>query len=129
MTGLKQKFMSSDNHREVFKEIVNLAFYDGCLLSHWAVSSMCTNGHAIIEGSALRFFNCMCKNVVRDLSERDSHRNETKIKKLTGKRYGLNKFSVFILYMPVAKLSNCGNFWFPFPLSDNLVALEYFSNS
>ena len=29
MTGLKQKFMSSDNHREVFKEIVNLAFYDG----------------------------------------------------------------------------------------------------
>ena len=87
MTGLKQKFMSSDNHREVLKEIVNLAFYDGYVLSHWAVSSMCTNGHAIIEGLALRFFNCMCKNLIRNLSERDSHRNATKIKKLSGKRY------------------------------------------
>ena len=34
MTGLKQKFMSSNNHREVFKEIFNLAFYDGYVLSH-----------------------------------------------------------------------------------------------
>ena len=54
---------------------------------------------------------------------------QQKLRKTVVKDMRLNKFSVFILCMPVAKLSNCGNFWFPFSLSDNPVALEYFSNS
>ena len=45
---------------------------------------MCNNGHTLIEGLALRFFNCMRKNLVRDLTENESYNASRKIRKLTG---------------------------------------------
>ena len=85
-TDLKQTFLTSDHQRDVFKEIVNVSFHDGCVVSPWSVAARCNNGHSLIDGLAIRFFNCMCKNLVRDVSEKESMRAARKIRKLTGKR-------------------------------------------
>ena len=86
MTELKQKLLRCDHQRDVFKKIVNISFYDTCAMLPWSFASICSNGHDIIDGIAMRFFNCMCKNLVRDLNESESSRAARKIRKLCCKR-------------------------------------------
>ena len=84
-TALKHQFLLSDYQREVFKEIVNISFFDGRSIPPWTVASRCNNGHALVEGIATPFFNCMSKNLVRDLSSVKNNRVARKIRKLNGK--------------------------------------------
>ena len=84
-SGLRNKFLKGMDQREIFKEIVSTAFYDVSVISPWSVCAMCSNGHNILEGIALRFFNCMSKNLVRDFSESEALKSVRKIRKLTGK--------------------------------------------
>ena len=86
MTDLKQKLLRCDHQRDVFKKILNISFYNACAMLHWSFASICSNGHYIINGIAMRFFNCMCKNLVRALSESESSRTARKIRKICGKR-------------------------------------------
>ena len=69
MTGLKQKLLSCNPQKDVFKKNVNISFYDARVMLPWSFASICNNGHAIIDGIAMRLFNSMRKNLVRDLSE------------------------------------------------------------
>ena len=82
--GLRTQFLKGGDQRSVFKEIVSTAFHEGCVISPWLVCAMCNNGHNIVEGIAVRFFNCMSKNLVRDISESEARKSSRKIRKLTG---------------------------------------------
>ena len=54
---LKKRFLSSADQRSVFKEIVNIAFFESGVLSPWSVPTMCSKGHNLLEGISARFFN------------------------------------------------------------------------
>ena len=84
-TALKHQFLLSDYQREVFKEIVSISFFDGRIIPPWTVASRCNNGHALVEGIATPFFNCMSKNLVTDLSSVENNRVARKIRKPNGK--------------------------------------------
>ena len=86
MIELKHKLLRCDHQRDIFKKIVNISFYDTCAMLPWSFASICSNRHDIIDGIAMPFFNCMCKNLVRDLNESESSRAARKIRKLCGKR-------------------------------------------
>ena len=45
---------------------------------------MCDNERNILYGVALRLFNCMSQNLVRDISESETLKSVRKIRKLTG---------------------------------------------
>lgn len=85
-TDVKKKFLSGCDQREVFKKLVSMAFYEGNVMSPRFVPVVCDKGHDILDGLAMRFFNCMMKNLVRSLSERSTKKVDSKIKKLTGKQ-------------------------------------------
>jgi len=54
--SMQQKFLNVHNQRDVFREIVTLAFYKGVGVSPWSVTVMCAKGHNILEGLSIRFF-------------------------------------------------------------------------
>ena len=83
---LKKSFLNGLRQRGVFTQIVNITFYDGTLISQWYGPALCHNGHNLLEGVSARFYNCMCKNLVRDLSARESNRSTRKIQKLCGEK-------------------------------------------
>ena len=83
---LKKSFLNGLRQREVFTQIVNITFYDGTLILQWCVPALCRNGHNLLQRVSTRFYNCMCKNLVRDLSERENSRSTRKIQKLSGKK-------------------------------------------
>ena len=82
---LKKRFLSSVYQRSVFKEIVNIAFFESGVVSPWSVPTMCSKGHNLLEGISARFFNCMAKNLMRSMRGEDSSRVSRKINKITGK--------------------------------------------
>ena len=82
----KKSFLNGLRQREVFTQIVNITFYDGTLISHWCVPALCHKEHNLLEGVLARFYNCMCKNLVRDVSERENNRSIKKVQKLFGKK-------------------------------------------
>ena len=65
--SLSENFLKATNQRNVFKEIVVLSFYEGEIVSPWSFAVMCENGPNILEGVCVRFFNTMCKNLLRQL--------------------------------------------------------------
>ena len=83
-SNLRKKFLSGMDQQVIFQEIVSTAFYEGSIIPSWTVCVMCDNGHNILDGVALRFFNCMSKNLVRDISESETLKSVRKIRKLTG---------------------------------------------
>ena len=82
---LKKRFLSSVDQRSVFKEIVNIAFFESGVVSPWSVPIMCSKGHNLLEGISARFFNCMAKNLIRSMRAEESSRASRKINKITGK--------------------------------------------
>ena len=82
---LKKRFLSSVDQRSVFKEIVNIAFFENGVVSPWSVPTMCSKGHNLLEGISARFFNCMAKNLMRSMRAEKSSRVSRKINKITGK--------------------------------------------
>ena len=67
--SLREKILKASNQQNVFKEIVVLSFYEGEIVSPWSFAVMCKNGHNILEGISVRFFNTMCKNVLHQLND------------------------------------------------------------
>ena len=53
---LKKRFLSSVDQQSVFKEIVNIAFFESGVVSPWSVPTMCSKGHNLFEGIFARFF-------------------------------------------------------------------------
>ena len=82
---IQEKFLCSANQRGIFSEIVTMASYEGKMICPWSLAAMCSKGHNILEGIALRFFNCMCKNLLRSMNKVETGRVSRKIQKLTGK--------------------------------------------
>jgi len=41
--------------------------------------------HDVLRGVSIRFFNCMCKNLQREMNEFETKKAARKIRKLTGK--------------------------------------------
>ena len=82
---LKKRFLNSADQRSVFKEIVNIAFFESCVVSPWSVSTMCSKGHNLIEGIFARFFNCKAKHLMRIMRVEKSNRASQKAGKKTGK--------------------------------------------
>ena len=91
-SGLRNQFLKGIDQREIFKEIVSTAFYNGSVISPSSVCAISSNGHNILEGIAFPFFNCMSKNLVRNINESEALKSVSKIRKLTGKRLRVNKF-------------------------------------
>ena len=67
--SLSENFLKATNQRNVFKEIVVLSFYEGEIVSPWSFAVMCENGPNILEGISVRFFNTLCKNLLRQLND------------------------------------------------------------
>jgi len=82
---MRQNFLNSGNQRDIFKEIVTVAFYECVVVSPWSVAAMCEKGHNILEGIAIRFFNTMCKNLLREMNEHEPAKVARKIRKLAGR--------------------------------------------
>lgn len=82
-SDLKNRFLTCQNQRFAFEEIINIVFYEKCSDYSWSIATMCANGHNILEGISKRFFNCMIKNLMRNLREEDSSKSSRKIRKLT----------------------------------------------
>ena len=82
---MRETFLSGLNQREVFNEIVSMAFYEGKIIGLWSVSAMCNTGHNILEGIFIRFFNCMGKNLLREMNELAAIKAVKKTRKMTGK--------------------------------------------
>ena len=66
--SLRENFLKATNQQNVFKEIVILSFYEGEIVSPWSFAVMCENGHNILQGISVRFFNTMSKNLFRQLN-------------------------------------------------------------
>ena len=58
---LKKRFMSSVDQRSVFKEIVNIAFFESGVVSPCSVPTMCSKGHNLLEGISARFLTAWLK--------------------------------------------------------------------
>ena len=58
---LKKRFLSSVNQRSVFKEIVNIAFFESRVVFPWFVPTMCSKGHNLLEGISTRFLTALLK--------------------------------------------------------------------
>ena len=76
---LKKRFLSSADQRSVFKEIVNIAFFESGVVSPWSVSTMCSKGHNLLEGISTRFFNYMAENLMRSMRAEESSRVPEKL--------------------------------------------------
>ena len=83
---MRHKFLScQENQRAVFTELVTFAFYEGAVISPWSLIPMCAKEHKILEGIAHGFFNCMCKNLIREISGTEAKKVSAKICKAVGK--------------------------------------------
>ena len=84
--GLRHNFLScQENQLTIFKELVTFAFYKVAVISPWSLTLICAKEHKILEGIAHGFFNCMCKNVIREISGTEANKVYAKIYKVVGK--------------------------------------------
>ena len=81
-SDLKKSFLSAENQQEIFKEIVNISYFNDDVAFR-SIPALCSNGHNIVEGVSIRFYNCMCKNLIRQLTEKGRGGTSAKIKKLS----------------------------------------------
>ena len=80
-SDLKKSFLSAENQQEIFKEIVNISYFNDDVAFR-SLPVLCSNGHNIVEGVSIRFYNCMCKNLIRQLTEKGRRGTSAKIRKL-----------------------------------------------
>ena len=86
LRGLRHDFLScQENQRAIFKELVTFVFYEGAVISPWSLTPMCAKKHKILEGIAHGFFNCMCKNLIREISGTEANKVSAKISKVVAK--------------------------------------------
>ena len=80
-SDLKKSFLSAENQQEIFKEIVNISYFNDDVAFR-SLPVLCSNGHNIVEGVSIRFYNCMCKNLICQLTEKGRRGTSAKIRKL-----------------------------------------------
>ncbi len=76
---LKNKFMDStvSNKKLLFAEIIRILITEDMVMSDESVGeytitdTCCPKGHNFVSSLACRFFNCMCKNLVKQLTARN----------------------------------------------------------
>ena len=83
--SLQQRFYRRITKEKFFSEIVSLAFYENTVVSSWSMPAMCDEGHNILKGITTRFYNCMFKNMMRQLNDTEAVKASGKIRKLCGK--------------------------------------------
>ena len=79
-SDLKKSFLSAEN-QQIFKEIVNISYFNDDVTFR-SLPALCSNGHIIVEGVSIRFYNCMCKILIRQLTEKGRRGISAKIRKL-----------------------------------------------
>ena len=80
---LRQDFLSATNQRGVFVNIVLMAFYEQAIVPPWSVAVVCEKGHNILEGISSRYFNCMCKNLIRQINSLQISKEVRKLRKFS----------------------------------------------
>ena len=64
-SDLKKSFLSTKNQQEIFKENINIPIsYFNDDVAFRLLLALCSNGHNIVEGVSIRFYKCMCKNLI-----------------------------------------------------------------
>ena len=81
-SDLKKSFSSAENQQEIFKEIINISYFNDDVAFR-SLPALCSNGHNIVEGVSIRFYNCMCKNLICQLTEKGRRGISAKIRKLS----------------------------------------------
>lgn len=80
---LKALFLQASNQRELFCEIMEITMGENFEILFG--KTHCTEGHYFVPEISTRFFNCMAKNFVKNLSDASSAAAKAKkIKKLQG---------------------------------------------
>lgn len=84
--GLKEKLLKSANQRSLFTKVMQQATVDGQLL---VTNCYCNKGHDLGDLICRRFFNCVAKNLVKDMTTKANPVNKQlsqkrKIAKLSG---------------------------------------------
>lgn len=77
-TEAKRIFLAAKFHRRLFMELLDAIFNNNV---QFCAYSTCEFGHSCFAFIALKFFNCMAKNLVKDLSVNE-HDTTRKLKKL-----------------------------------------------
>lgn len=57
-------------HRELFYQIMDRATCNDSVLQFGLNNYFCTKGHDLTKLAVYRFFNCVAKNLVRDMTNR-----------------------------------------------------------
>jgi hypothetical protein len=90
-TALKMQFLTSSSHRQLFGKIMDRATFTEKYMHLVFGQNICSEGHDLQELVVRRFFNCVAKNFVRQLTNtaNDHLRHlppskKRKIAKLTG---------------------------------------------
>lgn len=84
---LKKILLTADNQRRLFINVMERAVVNDGLL---AFGNYCTGGHDLQALIVQRFFNCVAKNLVKELSSaanEDTTNQRRKIAKLTSKQH------------------------------------------
>jgi hypothetical protein len=84
---LKDKLLGAENQQTLFVKVVERAVENGNL---FIADNYCNKGHNLKEQISRRFFNCVAKNLARDLTaqanrQSDKSAKKRKIAKLTSK--------------------------------------------
>jgi len=87
--ALKDKLLSVDNQRKLFINVVERATENGQLLVE---GNFCFKGHDLREQISMRFFNCVAKNLAKELTAAvnlpsEKSAKKRKIAKLTSKQH------------------------------------------
>ena len=85
---LKNRLMKTTSQRSLFCKVVDRSIYSAGSTIAFCSPTMCTKGHDLKRLFAFKFFNCVAKNLVRDMTNKaDASSRETtkkrKISKLT----------------------------------------------
>lgn len=82
---LRKEFLALKDQRVVYKILMNIIAL-GDFSDYFLGKSHCTFGHDLISEISMRFFNCMCKNFVHEMTEASNERAvKRKVAKLTNK--------------------------------------------
>jgi hypothetical protein len=87
---LKEKLLKASNHRSLFIKVMQQATVDGELL---VTCCYCNKGHDLCDMIFRRFFNCVAKNLVKDMTAKANASSrqlskKRKIAKLTSQGHG-----------------------------------------
>ena len=83
-SDLKKSVLGAENQQKIFNEIIYIfCFNDN--VAFRSLPALCSNAHNIVKEVSMRFCNCMCKNLIGELTEKECSGTNAKIRKLSSK--------------------------------------------